>query len=212
MAAHGFGLIDPPTMTARPKSNRQNPPPETPSLIRRRRPFLAPLWLLAWPASCSSRRVHVLEFRHHDDHRADPPRREAARRHLRRAAVAAGRGARRAARADVRRCRRRSAACEKIYVTDTRRTQQTAAGVAQRLGLTPEIVDRCQDQPRRARAPRAAREPRRPRAGRRSQQHGARDRRARWRASMACRPSPTKSSTPCTSSPCPPSARRRYFA
>jgi broad specificity phosphatase PhoE len=29
---------------------------------------------------------------------------------------------------------------KKIYVTDTRRTQQTAAGVAQRLELTPEIV------------------------------------------------------------------------
>jgi broad specificity phosphatase PhoE len=29
----------------------------------------------------------------------------------------------------------------RIYVTDTRRTQQTAAGLAQRLGLKPEIVD-----------------------------------------------------------------------
>jgi phosphohistidine phosphatase SixA len=29
---------------------------------------------------------------------------------------------------------------QKIYVTDTRRTQQTAAGVAQRLGLEPDIV------------------------------------------------------------------------
>jgi broad specificity phosphatase PhoE len=29
---------------------------------------------------------------------------------------------------------------QNIYVTDTRRTQQTAAGVAQRLGLTPVIV------------------------------------------------------------------------
>ena len=29
----------------------------------------------------------------------------------------------------------------KIYVTNTRRTQQTAAGLAQRLGLTPEVVD-----------------------------------------------------------------------
>jgi len=29
----------------------------------------------------------------------------------------------------------------KIYVTNTRRTQQTAAGLAQRLGLTPEVID-----------------------------------------------------------------------
>jgi broad specificity phosphatase PhoE len=29
----------------------------------------------------------------------------------------------------------------RIYVTDTRRTQQTAAGLAQRLGLKPVIVD-----------------------------------------------------------------------
>ena len=29
----------------------------------------------------------------------------------------------------------------KIYVTNTRRTQQTAAGLAQRLGLTPEVVE-----------------------------------------------------------------------
>jgi broad specificity phosphatase PhoE len=29
----------------------------------------------------------------------------------------------------------------RIYVTDTRRTQQTAAGLAQRLGLKPEIVE-----------------------------------------------------------------------
>jgi broad specificity phosphatase PhoE len=30
---------------------------------------------------------------------------------------------------------------QKIYVTDTRRTQQTAAGVAQRLGITPVVVE-----------------------------------------------------------------------
>jgi broad specificity phosphatase PhoE len=29
----------------------------------------------------------------------------------------------------------------RIYVTNTRRTRQTAAGVAQRLGLDPEIID-----------------------------------------------------------------------
>jgi broad specificity phosphatase PhoE len=29
----------------------------------------------------------------------------------------------------------------KIYVTDTRRTQQTAAGLVQRLGISPEVVD-----------------------------------------------------------------------
>ena len=30
---------------------------------------------------------------------------------------------------------------QRIYVTDTRRTQQTAARLAQRLGINPEIVD-----------------------------------------------------------------------
>ena len=76
----------------------------------------------------------------------------------------------------MRRCRRRakcapaasrrcsatakhSAACSRIYVTDTRRTQQTAAGLAQRLGLKPVVVDAKTDS-RGARAPRAARESR----------------------------------------------------
>jgi phosphohistidine phosphatase SixA len=30
---------------------------------------------------------------------------------------------------------------KRIYVTGTRRTQQTAAGLAQRLGLTPAVID-----------------------------------------------------------------------
>ena len=45
----------------------------------------------------------------------------------------------------------------KIYVTDTRRTQQTAAGLAQRLGLKPEIVDAKTDSAEVAQAVRCAR-------------------------------------------------------
>jgi broad specificity phosphatase PhoE len=116
------------------------PPSETPSLIRRRRPFLAPLWLLALAGIVfiaaaftywnSATTTTIVLIRHAEKQLGAIPD-----------APLAPPGEVRAARlaqmfgdaSDFGRVR-------KIYVTDTRRTQQTAAGVAQRLGLTPEIV------------------------------------------------------------------------
>lgn len=114
--------------------------PETPSLMRRRRPFLAPIWLLAlagivlaaaafayWQSATTTT---IVLIRHAEKQVGAIPD-----------APLAPPGETRAARlvhmfgdsADFGRV-------QKIYVTDTRRTQQTAAGVAQQLGLTPEIV------------------------------------------------------------------------
>jgi broad specificity phosphatase PhoE len=114
--------------------------PETPSLIRRRRPFLAPIWLLGfagaavlaaafayWNAATTSTFVLV---RHAEkqvgaisDAPLSPPGEVRAARLAQMFGDAAAFGR-----------------IQRIYVTDTRRTQQTAAGVAQRLGLTPQIV------------------------------------------------------------------------
>ena len=67
-------------------------------------------------------------------------------------------------------------------MTNTRRTQQTAAGLAQRLGLKPEVVDAKTDSAELAR--RVLRENRgRPGAHRRTQQHRARRSSPRWLAS-----------------------------
>jgi broad specificity phosphatase PhoE len=114
--------------------------PETPSLIRRRRPFLAPLWLLAlagivflisafWYWNSATTTTVVL-IRHAEkqvgaisDAPLSPPGEVRAARLAQMFGDASTFGR-----------------VQKIYVTDTRRTQQTAAGVAQRLGLTPEIV------------------------------------------------------------------------
>ena len=111
------------------------PPSETPSLIRRRRPFLAPLWLLALAGIVfiaaaftywnSATTTTIVLIRHAEKQLGAIPD-----------APLAPPGEVRAARlaqmfgdaSDFGRVR-------KIYVTDTRRTQQTAAGVAQRLGL-----------------------------------------------------------------------------
>lgn len=115
--------------------------PETPSLIRRRRPFLAPIWLLGFGAAVfliaafaywhSATTTTIVVVRHAEkqlgaipDAPLSPPGEVRAARlaQMFGDATAFGR-------------------VQKIYVTDTRRTQQTAAGVAQRLGITPEIVD-----------------------------------------------------------------------
>jgi 2,3-bisphosphoglycerate-dependent phosphoglycerate mutase len=115
--------------------------PVSPSLTRRRRTFLAPLWLLAWGGILllaaaffywnSATTTTVVLLRHAekqagaiDDAPLTP---QGEQRALRLAgmfgdAEAFGR---------VRR----------IYVTDMRRTQQTAAGLAQRLNLAPVVVD-----------------------------------------------------------------------
>jgi broad specificity phosphatase PhoE len=121
-------------------NDAQSPVPETPSLIRRRRPFLAPIWLLAFAGVAmlvaafaywnSATTTTIVLIRHAEkqvgaisDAPLSPPGEVRAARLAQMFGDASSFG------------RIRS-----IYVTDTRRTQQTAAGVAQRLGLTPEIV------------------------------------------------------------------------
>ena len=115
--------------------------PETPSLIRRRRPFLAPLWLLAFAGIAvlaaafaywhSATTTTIVLIRHAEkqvgaisDAPLSPPGEVRATRLAQMFGEAAPLGR-----------------VQKIYVTDTRRTQQTAAGLAQRLGLKPEIVE-----------------------------------------------------------------------
>jgi broad specificity phosphatase PhoE len=118
-----------------------DPVPETPSLIRRRRPFLAPLWLLAFGGIAvlvaafaywhSATTTTIVLIRHAEkqlgaisDAPLSPPGEVRAARLAQMFGDAAALGR-----------------LQKIYVTDTRRTQQTAAGVAQRLGITPVVVE-----------------------------------------------------------------------
>ncbi len=114
--------------------------PASPSLIRRRRPFLAPLWLLGLGAVLmllgavlywnSANTTTIVVIRHAEkqigaisDAPLSPP------------------GEQRAARlAQMLGDAETFGRVGKIYVTDTRRTQQTAAGVAQRLGIAPLVV------------------------------------------------------------------------
>jgi broad specificity phosphatase PhoE len=118
-----------------------DPVPETPSLIRRRRPFLAPLWLLAFGGIAvlvaafaywhSATTTTIVLIRHAEkqlgaisDAPLSPPGEVRAARLAQMFGDAAALGR-----------------VQKIYVTDTRRTQQTAAGVAQRLGIIPVVVE-----------------------------------------------------------------------
>lgn len=117
-----------------------NAVPETPSLIRRRRPFLAPIWLLGFAGVVilaaaftywnSATTTTVVLIRHAEkqvgaisDAPLSPPGEVRAARLAQMFGDASPFGR-----------------VDKIYVTDTRRTQQTAAGIAQRLSLVPEIV------------------------------------------------------------------------
>jgi len=113
----------------------------SPSLTRRRRPFLAPLWLLAmigvfmlamafayWNSATTTTIVLVRHAEKQVGAISDAPLSpEGDIRATRLAQMLGG--------------SEEFGRIGKIYVTDTRRTQQTAAGVAQRLGLTPVIVD-----------------------------------------------------------------------
>src|SRR5690349_4401745 len=122
-------------------NDEQNAVPETPSLIRRRRPFLAPIWLLAFGGIVllaaaftywnSATTTTIVLIRHAEkqvgaisDAPLSPPGEVRAARLAQMFGDASTFGR-----------------VQKIYVTDTRRTQQTAAGIAQRLGLKPEIVE-----------------------------------------------------------------------
>jgi broad specificity phosphatase PhoE len=115
--------------------------PESPSLTRRRRTFLAPLWLLAWGGILmlagaiiywnSATTTTIVLVRHAEkqvgaiDDAPLTPEGE-----LRAARLAQMFG-------DAEAFGR----IGNIYVSDTRRSQQTAAGLAQRLSLTPIVVD-----------------------------------------------------------------------
>jgi phosphohistidine phosphatase SixA len=114
--------------------------PETPTLMRRRRPFLAPLWLLAfagiaflaaafayWNAATTTTIVLIRHAEKQVGAISDAPLAPAGEIRAARLAQMFGDAA-------------EFGRVQKIYVTDTRRTQQTAAGVAQRLGLKPDIV------------------------------------------------------------------------
>ncbi len=156
--------------------------PASPSLTRRRRTFLAPLWLLAmagvfmlamafayWNSATTTTIVLVRHAEKQVGAISDAPLSPEGEVRASRLAQMFG---------DSEEFGR----IGRIYVTDTRRTQQTAAGLAQRLGLKPEIVDAKTDSAR-ACAPRAARESRPPRAHRRAQQHRARKSSPRSRTS-----------------------------
>jgi broad specificity phosphatase PhoE len=118
----------------------ESPVPETPSLMRRRGPFLAPIWLLVLVAGSvivagfaywrSTTTTTIVVIRHAEKQVnaiSDAP--------------LAPEGEQRAARlAQMFGDASPFGRVQKIYVTDTRRTQQTAAALAQRLGLVPEIV------------------------------------------------------------------------
>jgi broad specificity phosphatase PhoE len=116
-------------------------PPESPSLTRRRRTFLAPLWLLAmvgvfmlamafayWNSATTTTIVVVRHAEKQVGAISDAP--------------LSPQGEVRASRlAQMFGDNESFGRVGKVYVTTTRRTQQTAAGLAQRLGLSPTIVD-----------------------------------------------------------------------
>jgi broad specificity phosphatase PhoE len=116
-------------------------PTDSPSLTRRRRTFLAPLWLLAmagvfmlamafayWNSATTTTIVLVRHAEKQVGAISDAP--------------LSPQGEIRASRlAQMFGDSETFGRIGRIYVTNTRRTQQTAAGVAQRLGLNPVVID-----------------------------------------------------------------------
>jgi 2,3-bisphosphoglycerate-dependent phosphoglycerate mutase len=117
------------------------PTTASPSLTRRRRTFFAPLWLLAWGGILvllaaifywnSATTTTIVVIRHAekqigtiDDAPLSPQGEQRATRIAQMFGDAEAFGR-----------------VKQIYVTDTRRSQQTAAALAQRLSLKPVIVD-----------------------------------------------------------------------
>jgi broad specificity phosphatase PhoE len=116
-------------------------PPASPSLTRRRRTFLAPLWLLAmagvfmiamvfayWNSATTTTIVLVRHAEKQVGAISDAPLSPQGEVRANRLAQMFG---------DSEPFGR----IDRLYVTNTRRTQQTSAGVAQRLGITAEVVD-----------------------------------------------------------------------
>ena len=112
-----------------------------PSLTRRRRTFLAPLWIIFWVAILvlaaafvfwnSATTTTIVLLRHAEKQIGtinDAPLSPQGEQRATRLAQMFG---------DAEAFGR----VQKIYVTDTRRTQQTAAELAQRLNLKPVVVD-----------------------------------------------------------------------
>ena len=116
-------------------------PPASPSLTRRRRTFLAPLWLLAmagvflvamafayWNSATTTTIVLVRHAERQFGAISDAP--------------LSPQGEVRASRlAQMFGDSEPFGRIDRIYVTNTRRTQQTAAGLGQRLGLNAIVVD-----------------------------------------------------------------------
>jgi broad specificity phosphatase PhoE len=116
-------------------------PPASPSLTRRRRTFLAPLWLLAmagvftiamafayWNSATTTTIVLVRHAEKQVGAISDAP--------------LSPQGEVRASRlAQMFGDNEPFGRIGRIYVTNTRRTQQTSAGVAQRLGISAIVVD-----------------------------------------------------------------------
>jgi 2,3-bisphosphoglycerate-dependent phosphoglycerate mutase len=114
---------------------------ETPSLTRRRRTFLAPLWLLAlggvvvlvaaavyWNSATTTTIVLVRHAEKEPGAITDAPLSPEGEKRATRLAEMFG---------DAEMFGR----VQKIYVTNTRRTQQTAAALEQRLNLPGEVVE-----------------------------------------------------------------------
>jgi len=116
-------------------------PPESPSLTRRRRTFLAPIWLLAaggvflvalafgyWNSATTTTIVLVRHAEKQVGAISDAPLSPSGEVRASRLAQMFG---------DSEKFGR----LDHIYVTNTRRTQQTAASLSQRLGLEAIVVD-----------------------------------------------------------------------
>jgi phosphohistidine phosphatase SixA len=115
--------------------------PASPTLMRHRKPFLAPLWLLAWGGILvlaaavyywhTATTTTIVLVRHAEKQIgtiSDAPLSPQGELRATRLAQMFG---------DAETFGR----VKQIYVTDTRRTQQTAAGLAQRLSISPVIVE-----------------------------------------------------------------------
>lgn len=116
-------------------------PPESPSLTRRRRTFFAPLWLLGWAGLLmlvaavvywnSATTTTIVVIRHAEKQIGtidDAPLTPQGEQRATRLAQMFG---------DPEAFGR----VKQVYVTDTRRSQQTAAGLAQRINLKPVVID-----------------------------------------------------------------------